>query len=90
VERGLILENPFKEAVAAISVGVFDGEVKLDLCYEEDSSADVDMNIVMTESGKFIEIQGTAEEKSFDFEQLTQMVNFAEKGILQIFNQLNG
>lgn len=89
VERGLISENPFKEAVAAISIGIFDGEAKLDLCYEEDSCADVDMNIVMTESGKFIEIQGTAEERAFDFDQLTQMVNFAKKGISQIFKKLN-
>ena len=89
VEQGLIPENPFKEAVAAISIGIFSGEAKLDLCYEEDSSADVDMNIVMTESGKFIEIQGTAEEAAFDFAELTTMVNFAQKGIKDIFTKLN-
>ena len=71
---------PIKDFLAAISVGVVDGEEILDLCYEEDSSAEVDMNIVMTGSGNFVELQGTGEEHTFDKKQLKKMLELGEKG----------
>lgn len=77
--------DAFKELVAAVSVGVVGGEPMLDLCYEEDSNAEVDMNIVMTESGKLIEIQGTAEGAPFDRARLNELVDLAEHGLKQIF-----
>ncbi len=77
--------NPVNELVAAVSVGIVDGQAVLDLCYEEDCGAEVDMNIVMTESGKFIEIQGTAEEKPFSRAQFNEMMDLAEKGLKEIF-----
>ena len=77
--------NPVRELVAAISVGIVNGQAVLDLCYEEDCNAEVDMNIVMTESGKFIEIQGTAEDKAFSRAQFNEMVDLAEKGLKEIF-----
>jgi ribonuclease PH len=75
---------PFTGFVAAISVGVVDGEVLLDLCYEEDFKAAVDMNIVMNEKGEYIEVQGTAEEESFDRAALNKMLDSAEAGIKRI------
>lgn len=72
------------EPVAAISVGIVDGEARLDLPYEEDSTADVDMNIVMTESGRLIEIQGTAERATFDRKQLDSLLDLAHKGIQEL------
>lgn len=81
---GIISENPIKERVAAVSVGLISGEPRLDLCYIEDSQAEVDMNIVMTDSGKFIEIQGTAEILPFSKENLLQLLSLAEKGIRDI------
>ena len=90
LEKGLILHNPLKEWVAAISVGVKGGEVVVDLDYELDSSADVDMNIVMTESGRFIEIQGTAEAEPFDDIQLRKMISKAKSAIRQLIKiQIN-
>ncbi len=77
--------SPFRELVAAISVGIVDGATVLDLCYEEDSNAEVDMNVVMSESGKIIEIQGTAEKAPFDRNRLNELLNFAEFGIKRIF-----
>ena len=77
--------DAFKELVAAVSVGVVDGEPMLDLCYVEDSNAEVDMNVVMTESGKLIEIQGTAEGAPFDRKRLDELVDLAEHGLKQIF-----
>ena len=75
-----VLAEPF----AAISVGIIDGEARLDLPYIEDSNAEVDMNIVMTESGKLIEVQGTAEKASFDRKQLDAMLDLAHKGITEL------
>ena len=66
-------------------MGIIDGVPMLDLCYEEDSRADVDMNVVMTESGKIIEIQGTAEENPFDRKQLNELLDLAECGLKKIF-----
>jgi len=80
-------KNPMRENVAAISVGIVKGEPVLDLCYEEDSKAEVDMNIVMTESGKFVEIQGTAEAAPFDNSQLEKMLSLARNGLDKIFEQ---
>ncbi len=80
-----IKKNPMKENVAAVSVGIVKGQVLLDLCYEEDSSADVDMNIVMTESGKFVEIQGTAEENPFSYQEMEKLVQAAQHGLKKIF-----
>jgi len=76
-----IKENPMKELIAAVSVGICDGKVYVDLDYEKDSQAQVDMNVVMTESGKFVEIQGTGEEYSFPREVLNTMLDEAESAI---------
>jgi ribonuclease PH len=80
VEAGTLTAVPLRDFVAAISVGVVDGEVLLDLNYEEDSRADVDMNFVMTGSGKMVEVQATAEAKAFTDEQLQQMLTLAKRG----------
>lgn len=87
VDEGIIKENPIKEYLAAISVGIFEEEVILDLDYEEDSSASVDMNIVMTESGHFVEIQGTGEESTFSEEELQKMIEIAKKGIFELISE---
>ena len=79
-----IKHDPLKGLVAAISVGIHDGEALLDLCYEEDSTCETDLNVVMTQKGEFIEIQGTAEEKPFTREQANQMLALAEQGIKQL------
>lgn len=82
---GTWVEYPWRELVAAVSVGIVDGVPMLDLCYEEDSRADVDMNVVMTESGKFVEIQGTAEEAPFSRSELNGLIELAESGLRRIF-----
>jgi ribonuclease PH len=76
--------GPLVDSVAAISVGLIGDEVRLDLDYELDAAADVDMNVVMTGKGRFVEIQGTGEEATFDDEQLTQMLGLARKGIAEL------
>lgn len=81
LNKRTIHKNPIKEFLAAVSVGVVGGEPMLDLCYSEDVKAEVDMNVVMTESGEFIEIQGTAEGKPFSKKDLDQMLALAGKGI---------
>ena len=81
----LFPENPFRESVAAVSVGIVDGVPVLDLCYEEDSRAEVDMNVVMTTSGKLVEVQGTAEGEPFSRAQLNELLDLAEHGLRQIF-----
>lgn len=83
--QGKITENPLKEAVAAVSVGIVEGEATLDLDYREDSSAEVDMNFVMTSSGRFVEVQGTAEAEPFTLEQMDAMRELAMIGIDQLF-----
>ncbi len=80
----LIDELPIKDYVAAVSVGIVNGEKMLDLDYSEDSNADVDLNIVKTGAGEYIEIQGTAEQKPFDDEQLAGLLKFADKGIKEL------
>jgi ribonuclease PH len=77
-------ELPIKDTVAAISVGIVKGKPCLDLCYEEDSSAEVDMNYVMTGSGKIIEVQGTAEREPFSKKEMDQLYLLAQKGITEL------
>ncbi len=84
VQKKNIDSLPIKNVVSAVSVGVVDGEVLLDLAYSEDSRADVDMNFVMTDEGEFIEMQGTAESEPFSRDELEAMVNIAQKGLEDI------
>jgi len=79
-----ITGEPLLGSVAAVSVGVVDSVPLLDLCYEEDVSADVDMNIVLTGDGEYIELQGTAEKQTFSEEELAQMIGQAKKGISEL------
>lgn len=81
VRNGLIEKSPLKDYLAAISVGVVFGTPMVDLCYAEDSVAEVDMNVVMTGNGRFVEIQGTAEGVPFPRDTLSKLVNLAEEGI---------
>lgn len=83
--KGIYTENVIREAVSAISVGIVGGEPMLDLNYLEDSSAEVDMNFVITSSGKFVEVQGTAEAEPFTSTQLDSMRDLALKGAKQLF-----
>ena len=79
------LKGPvLRDFLAAISVGIVDGEPCLDLCYHEDSSAEVDMNVVMTGDGRFVELQGTAEGEPFDRDQMESMLSLAAKGIAEL------
>ena len=82
---GIISSIPFKSEIAATSVGIIHGHMMLDLCYDEDSSAAVDFNVVMTGKGDFVEIQGTAEGKPFSREAVDSLISLAEKGIQQLF-----
>lgn len=84
LDKGLMNQDPLKDAVAAISIGIIDGKILLDLCYEEDSRAEVDMNFVMTGSGKFIEVQGTAEHEPFSRKEMEQMAEIAQGGIKEL------
>jgi len=82
---GVISSMPLKSAVAATSVGIVHSYVLLDLCYDEDSNAEVDFNVVMTSKGEFVEVQGTAEAKPFSKETIDSLLSLAEKGIKQLF-----
>ena len=86
IENKLIEGQPIRDYVAAVSVGIVEGKTRLDLSYEEDSNAEVDMNIVMTGSGKFIEVQGTAETQPFDRKGFQQMMDLAETGIREMIS----
>lgn len=86
-ERDLLKGIPLNDYVAAISVGIVDGEVLLDLAYEDDSRAEVDMNIVKTGDGRFIEVQGTAEAIPFGRESLTKLLDLADQGIAQLMTK---
>ncbi|MGH9096087.1 MAG: ribonuclease PH [Acidimicrobiales bacterium] len=86
IQKGTLRTNPLTEAVAAVSVGVVDSVCMLDLPYEEDSRAEVDMNVVMTSSGRFIEVQGTAEGMPFTKGELDEMLSLAEHGIAQLLD----
>ena len=83
--KRLLREWPLEQQLGAVSVGVVEGEVLCDLCYSEDAGADVDMNVVMTSSGEFVEVQGGAEGATFSREALDSMLACAEDGIRQIF-----
>lgn len=85
VSSGMLKKSPLVSEVAAVSVGIIEKTPILDLCYIEDSSAEVDMNIVCTGAGEFIEIQGTAERAPFHREQMNEMLALAEKGINHLF-----
>src|SRR5437773_3018461 len=84
VEAGTLTSVPLKDFVAAVSVGIVDGEILLDLSYEEDSRADVDMNFVMTAGYKLVEVQATAERQVFDEQQLGKMIALARAGVQQL------
>ncbi len=84
LKNRLIEKNPIRENLAAVSVGIVDGEPRLDLCYAEDSAAEVDMNVVMAGNGKIVEIQGTAETEPFSKDMLNAMMALAEKGIAEL------
>lgn len=81
----LLAENPIQERIAAVSVGIVGGHALLDLCYAEDKEASVDMNVVMTASGRFIEVQGAGEEATFSQEELMAMLALARKGLADLF-----
>jgi ribonuclease PH len=84
-DQGKISAPPLITQVAAVSVGIVDGEPRLDLCYEEDSRAEVDFNVVMTLEGRFVEVQGTGERGTFDKGQLDVLLSLAHRGIAQLF-----
>jgi ribonuclease PH len=90
VEAGTLTSVPLRDFIAAVSVGIVDGEVLLDLCYEEDSRADVDMNFVMTAGKKFVEIQATAERQAFDDQQLSRMMTLAREGVQSLIAKQQG
>ncbi len=85
VKQGTIKASPILSEVAAVSVGIIEGSTILDLAYTEDSNADVDMNVVCTGSGKFIELQGTAEREPFSREEMDEMLVLAEIGVNKLF-----
>ena len=87
--NGEIKENPLNNSIAAVSIGVHENDVLLDLCYTEDCSAEVDMNIIMTDRNEFVEVQGTAEGKTFTRNKMNDMFDIAEKGINNIFKTVN-
>lgn len=86
VDQGLIANLPVKEYLAAVSVGKVDGVIMADLCFAEDSAAQVDMNVVMTGSGRFVEIQGTGEGSSFSRAEMDEMLDMAENGIKKLID----
>ena len=81
IAKDSVKTNPLHQLIASVSVGIYKGEAVLDLDYAEDSNAETDMNIVMTDSGGFIEIQGTGEDGDFSHQQLLEMINLADEGI---------
>lgn len=81
---GDLKENPILEPIAAISIGIVDGEIKLDLCYEEDSHAQVDSNVILTKSGKIVDFQTTSEGEPYEFERMIELFNTAKDGINRI------
>jgi ribonuclease PH len=84
VQFGVLKRSPIRDFVAATSVGVLDGVTMLDLCYQEDSQAEVDMNVVMTGSRRFVEVQATAEKTPFDDQQLAALLALASRGIEEL------
>lgn len=90
VQAGTLSAAPIRDFVAAVSVGMLEGSVLLDLCYEEDSQAEVDLNFVMTGARKIVEVQATAEQHPFDETQLKQMMDFAASGIESLIAKQRG
>src|SRR6202167_5785967 len=90
IDAGTLSAAPIKDFVAAISVGIVDGEILLDLNYEEDSRADVDMNFVMTAGNKIVELQATAEHQVFDEAQFAKMLGFARSGVQALIAKQQG
>ena len=84
VKFGVIKKSPIRDYVAATSVGMVGGVAMLDLCYQEDSQAEVDMNLVMTGAGKFVEMQATAEKTAFDDAQMAELIALARRGIAEL------
>ncbi|MFC6441574.1 ribonuclease PH [Bowmanella sp. JS7-9] len=84
--KGIIKTNPLKHMVAALSVGIYEGSAVADLEYIEDSAAETDMNVVMTETGKLIEVQGTAEGEPFSFDEMQELMEIARHGLREIFD----
>lgn len=84
--KGIIKTNPLKHMIAALSVGIHEGNAIADLEYTEDSTAETDMNIVMTETGHLIEVQGTAEGEPFSFEEMSEMLELAKHGLRELFD----
>ena len=87
VQAGTLKTSPLRDIVAAVSIGIVEGEILLDLCYEEDSRADVDMNLVMTGEGKFVEVQASAERQAFDDAQLQTMMKMARSGLESLLSK---
>ena len=87
LNAGILKDSPLTDLVAATSVGIVSGEILLDLNYREDSAADVDMNVVMTGGGKYVEVQGTGENQTFTQDELIRMLRMAREGI-QIINEI--
>ena len=90
MDAGTLSAAPIRDFVAAISVGVVEGSVLLDLSYEEDSQAEVDLNFVMTGARKIVEVQATAEQHPFDEAQLKKMMDFATKGVEALIAKQRG
>lgn len=84
--KGIIKANPLKHMIAALSVGIYQGTPIADLEYIEDSAAETDMNVVMTETGKLIEVQGTAEGEPFSFEEMHELLDIAKHGLRELFD----
>lgn len=84
LENGKIKKNPLKQMIAAVSVGMYNGEAVLDLDYDEDSNAETDLNVIMTENGGFVEIQGTAEAEPFTPDELNAMLALAQEAIVDL------
>ncbi len=85
-DKGLIKQMPLKQMIASVSVGIYQGVPVLDLDYVEDSSAETDMNVVMTNNGGFIEVQGTGEDGEFSADELNKLISLAQSGIVQLFS----
>lgn len=86
IASGDLQENPIIEPIAAISIGIVDGEIKLDLNYEEDSNAQVDSNVILTESGKIVDFQTTSEGEPYEYERMLEIFAIAKSGIDKIIN----
>jgi ribonuclease PH len=84
MESGDLKENPIIEPIAAISIGIVDGEIKLDLNYAEDSNAQVDSNVILTKNGKIVDFQTTSEGEPYEFERMIELFNTAKEGINKI------